>query len=98
MAHRTSTASTRGANAYLAWLPAPPPVLGTDGTSASVAMSAITPSATTAVYELRQPSAWPTRVPSGTPSAADTATPEITAEIARPMRSGGTIEMPTTNP
>jgi hypothetical protein len=47
-AHRTSTASTRGAMAYLAWSPAPPPVLGTNGTIATVAMSVIAMSATIA--------------------------------------------------
>jgi hypothetical protein len=56
--------------------------------------SAITASTTAAVNEPRQPSVWPTRVPSGTPSAPDTATPEITTAIARPMRAGGTTEMP----
>src|SRR5687767_10258310 len=97
MKFRNSTASTLGANAYLAWWPAPAPDGGTDGTSATVAISVTAVITTIARNEPRQPRVWPTSVPSGTPSAVDTETPETTIPIACPMRSGGTTDMPAMN-
>ena len=56
----------------------------------------MTPAATTAANEPRQPTACPSSVPNGRPNALDIAKPEMITAIARPVRSGGTIEVAVT--
>ena len=92
-----STASTRGANACRAWPTARlSRGVGTEGSTTIASTRTTAPAATTAANEPRQPTAWPSSVPSGSPNALDIAKPEMITAIARPVRSGGTIEVAVT--
>ena len=92
-----STASTRGANAWRAWPSARcSPVVGTEGRRRNAATSTRSPAPTTAAKDPRHPTDWPSSVPSGIPTALDIANPAMISAIARPVRSGATIEVAVT--
>ena len=88
---------TRAAKANRAWPTAPlSRGVGTDGRTRAATIRTTSTTATTATNDPRQPTACPSNVPTGRPSALADAKPVMTTAIARPARSGGTIEVAVT--